>query len=71
MDMKFLEKIENASNMSGYAIFKYLDVHSSQYYGWKDKGRQSMKFEYLSKLAALPNVGWENLGKWIDEEFGK
>ena len=69
--MKFLGKIEKEAKMSGYQIMHYLGVHSSQYYTWKKEGKQSMQFKHLCKLAALPNIGWEKIGKWIDAEFKK
>lgn len=65
---KFLESVQKESGVSGERIAEdHLDVVSQNYYKWKDQ--RAFDFEKLVKLAELPNMSPEKLGRLLCDSF--
>lgn len=66
--MKFFKRLREDRKLSKYEMANFLGMLPQTYYYYEDKAR-GCSFEILCLIRSKLKLSWEELGKYIDDEF--
>lgn len=68
--MRFFKRIREKLGLTKYEMANHLGLLPPSYYYYEDKAK-GCSFEVLSIIRRKLKLSWEDLGAYIDEEYGK